>query len=418
MKQNKGVLLLYHAVSLKNASTIFEHINSFPKYSKFKFYLVNTELGFPKILKNNTFDCIILHYSLFGRGYKYELQKDFLDYLLLAHSSVKVVFFQDEYHFCQKRFEFINQYNIDYVYTLVEPNYFKLTYEKYTNAKNVFWTIPGFVDDTLINKAVRFCTDFEKRQIDFFYRGRKLPLYMGKGSQEKYYIAGCFSKLTKNEGFTLDIETNEKRRLYGDNWYKALAKSKAVLGVEAGVSLFDIDGSAYKAYQDYLQIHNNPSEEDIFKLLEPWENLIFYRTISPRIFEAAAFRNVQILFEGNYSNLITPYKHYIPLKKDFSNYDEVISLFKNRRFCKEMTDTAYDDLIKSGKYSYKTFITEFDNRLLSCGLNNEKAQGTENYSIKTSQILRYPIGIIKSAFYVQFPGRKKIVAALRKHKII
>ena len=44
---------------------------------------------------------------------------------------------------------------------------------------------------------------------------------------------------------------------------------------------------------------------------------VYYLTMSPRVFEAAAVRSCQILFEGRYSGILEPMVHYIPLKKDF-----------------------------------------------------------------------------------------------------
>ena len=57
-----------------------------------------------------------------------------------------------------------------------------------------------------------------------------------------------------------------------------------------------------------------------------WDHNFSYRTISPRHFEAAAFRICQVLFEGEYSGVLRPMVHYIPLKKDFSNFDQVVGL--------------------------------------------------------------------------------------------
>ena len=60
-----------------------------------------------------------------------------------------------------------------------------------------------------------------------------------------------------------------------------------------------------------------------------WDWKIPYRTISPRNFEAAAFRVCQILYEGHYSGVMEPMRHYIPLRKDFSNFDEVVERFRD-----------------------------------------------------------------------------------------
>jgi hypothetical protein len=85
--------------------------------------------------------------------------------------------------------------------------------------------------------------------------------------------------------------------------------------------------------------------------------------ISPRIFEAIGCGTLLILFEGEYSGILRPNLHYVPLKKDFSNLKSVISILRNEQKCKAITEQAYRDIIESGKYSYQTFIRNFDDTL-------------------------------------------------------
>ena len=58
------------------------------------------------------------------------------------------------------------------------------------------------------------------------------------------------------------------------------------------------------------------------------------------------------------------------LEKDFSNIDEVFEKLADDSFVSAMTDQAYEDIITSGKYSYRSFISEFDRwldtRVLGC----------------------------------------------------
>ena len=77
------------------------------------------------------------------------------------------------------------------------------------------------------------------------------------------------------------------------------------------------------------------------------EEEIPYRTISPRHLEAAAFRVCQILFEGRYAGLLEPMVHYIPLRKDFSNLDEVLDRFRDADLRAQIAENAYRDLIAS-----------------------------------------------------------------------
>ena len=141
----------------------------------------------------------------------------------------------------------------------------------------------------------------EQRTIDIGYRGRRLAYYMGRGAQEKHEIGRGVLERAAAAGLRVDIDTEESSRLYGDSWYRFMANCRAVLGVEAGVSIFDIDDVVRPACEKWLADHPAATfEETSAAVLAPFEDNIRYRTISPRHFEAAAFRVCQILFDGEY----------------------------------------------------------------------------------------------------------------------
>ena len=368
------ILLLYHHALRFDAPTIMEHVSSFGSHSKFKVHKVNTELGFLECLRTMKFQIIVLHYSLFGM-WPCMLNEEFLIYLDTCESSYKVAFFQDEYHFCRERFSFINRYKIDCIYTLLEPIYFKDVYQKWTSAKKLIHVpITGYVSKKMISLAERITKPYGKRKNDIGYRARKLPYYMGKGAQEKSQIALGFQEHANKAGLKLDIETDESKRIYGKKWYKFIANCRAVLGAESGVTIFDIDGTVYSGCKRMIELKPNISFDEVWKeFLYKWEGNIPNRVFSPRHFEAAAFRTCQILFEGRYAGLMEPMIHYFPLKKDFSNFDEIIRLFRDKKRCKEITDNAYMDLIASGRYSYKRFIKDFDEELFREGIKPESS---------------------------------------------
>ena len=175
-------------------------------------------------------------------------------------------------------------------------------------------------------------------------------------------------------GLSLDIEANESKRIYGEKWYQFIGNCRFVLGVESGVSIFDVDDVIYEGYQRVMASNPRISFEEMSKELNfcDWEDRIYYRTISPRHFEAAAFQVCQILFEGKYSGIMSPMTHYIPLKKDFSNFDSVMKMFKDPMLRNELTENAYNDLIASELYTYKKFVSNvFDRVLLEAGLSPE-----------------------------------------------
>ena len=184
---------------------------------------------------------------------------------------------------------------------------------------------------------------------------------MGLGAQEKTNIGINFLNLAKEKNINLDIKLGEEDRLYGEDWNRFLASCKSMLGVEAGVSIFDIDGSIREETEKYIKKNPKADFTEVHEnLLKSNEDNIHYRMLSPRIFEAVAFKTLLILFEGEYSKLLEPGVHYLELKKDFSNLEDVLKRLGDQKEINKITDKAFNDLIQSGKYSYKNFINEFD----------------------------------------------------------
>ncbi|MFN2577926.1 MAG: hypothetical protein ABR607_09595 [Pyrinomonadaceae bacterium] len=407
----KGLLLLYNHPLAADAATIMENVHAFERHSRFKVWTVNTQLGLPQSLGKLRFQGIVFHYSIFGD--RYALNDQFLSYLEENRESYKVAFFQDEYHYCRQRFDFLNHHRIDCVYTLLEPTHFKDVYQKFTNVPKLISHIPGYVSDDLIGIARRKARPDEERAIDIGYRARPLPFYMGQGAQEKTGIATRFCERARALGLRLDIATEEQSRIYGEAWYDFIANCRAFLGVEAGVSIFDVDDVVrHEATRLLAERPGITFQEMSERLLNSRENRIYYRTISPRHFEAAAFSVCQILFEGRYSGIIQPLVHYIPLKKDFSNFDDCIRMFQDKALRRELTDNAYRDLIGSGQYSYQKFIAEFDQTLLEAGLQRE-VQAEEAAQI-TARLKRDRLSLQLRArknallYHTAFPGRRPL----------
>jgi len=362
-----GILALYHFIP-PYAETVLEHALAFERFSRFPVWSLNTSERFPRELRGIRFQVILLHYSLFGSA-EYQLNAAFLDYLRGSDTSLRVAFFQDEYHHTGQRFAFIDDYRIDWVYTLLEPANAARVYGERTHGPRLFSTIPGFVGDELLRQAARSALPESERSIDIGYRARTLPYYMGRGAQEKSEIGRQFAARAAGLGLRLDIATDEADRLYGDQWYRFLGSCLGVLGVEAGVSVFDMDDEARAATQALLAREPDLSFEEVStRVLHRWEDNLSYRTISPRHFEAAAFNTCQILFEGSYSGMLEAGIHYIPLRKDFRNFDEVIRTFRDPEQRSTIVANARRDLIESGQHSYAGFVRRFDDELERAGI--------------------------------------------------
>jgi hypothetical protein len=404
-----GILHLYHHPLTQSASTIMEHVASFGLHSRHPVTPLNTELGFPRRLDELEFEVVLLHYSLFGKP-PYRLDRRFIDYLDRV-GSYRVAFFQDEYHYCRKRYDFLDRHRVGHVFTLLEPAWWDEVYRKRSRVTRLAFTLTGYVGESLLAKARAFSLPPEKRTVDVGYRGRTLPFHMGRGAREKSEIGRRFLELTRGSGLVTDIAAEEESRLYGDDWHRFMGTCRAVLGVEAGVSVFDPDDSVRLAVEEALSRNPHATFEEVAPLLAPREDRIFYRTVSPRHFEAAAFGTLQILFEGRYSGVMSPGVHYLPLKKDFSNLDEILRLFRDPSVRAEITANARRDLIDSGRWSYASFVAGFDASLENAGLS-PTAPKTDQARI--SEMLeedlprRMTVARLRQAARVEFPGRRAL----------
>ena len=244
------------------------------------------------------------------------------------------------------------------MYTCLEPSEFGKVYGRYTSVPKLVSNIPGYVSEALLGAAGRFAVPDRSRTVDVGYRGRPLPAYLGHGALEKHLIGERFAAIAVGSGLRLDILGAEADRLYGDDWYRFLANCRCVLGVESGVSAFDLEDEVLSEYTELERAQGQVALEDL-QSLPRWEDRVYYRTISPRHFEAAAFRVCQVLFEGRYSGVLEPMVHYIPLRKDFSNLDEV-STAERRGVREELTANAHRDLIASGEWSYRRYVSGVD----------------------------------------------------------
>lgn len=364
----RGGLLLYYFPSprwFRDAATIMDHVSAFERYSRFGIRSLNTDTLFPQRIANLDFQLVVVHYSVFGAGF-YPLTEDHLAWLRTSR-GYKVVFPQDENRYCGHRFWFCDEVGFDVIYTLLEPSEFEKVYASRTRVPKIRTTLPGYVSEQMLANARRLAKPHSERPIDVGYRARELPAYCGRGALEKPGIGSGFIERVADSDLELDIKVNEGDRLYGMDWAHFLSRCKAVLGVESGVSVFDIDDLVIDEYERLSARGEVVSVEDLSEAAKQ-EDRIYYRALSPRHFEAAAMRTCQILFEGSYSGVLHPMRHFIPLRKDFSNLDAVLRLFRDPRVRGEITENAHRELIESRRYGYDRFIEGFDTEMVEDGL--------------------------------------------------
>jgi hypothetical protein len=254
----------------------------------------------------------------------------------------------------------MDRVHFDLVYTCVPKDDLEKVYPAYRFPATEFLpTLTGYVPEDC--SIERYAKPLAGRKFAIAYRGRKLPAVYGDLGQEKYRIGWEMKAFALMRGLPVDIEVDDSKRIYGAGWYEFLGSSRATLGTESGANIFDFDGSLRQEIDRLLVEKPEITYQEIrARVLAPHEGLVHMNQISPKVFEAIRLRTALILFEGSYSGVVQPDVHFIPLKKDFSNIDEVIEKLQDDDFLRVLTDRAYEDVVASGKYSYKCFVEGID----------------------------------------------------------
>ncbi len=356
----RRVLCIY-AASQTYTATVFEHLNCFTKYSNFEWsYLDYTSIGTTD-KGFNYYDAVVVHYSVrlpFGQ------LSETIQQHLREFSGVKILFIQDEYDGTRIAKRIIQSVQFDLVFTVVPPDSIEKVYPSSEFNRTKFVSnLTGYVPDGLIEQGEGF-TSPSKRPLFFAYRGRPLPIRYGRLGQEKIIIGQHVKAYCLKYGISCDIEWDECSRIYGEDWYAFIRSAKAMLGSESGSNVFDWDGDLQQKINQFRKRSPNVTESDVYReIVEELEVNGLMNQISPRVFEMAAGKTVMVLFEGAYSGVLEPGIHFLPLKKDFSNLDQILAELRDDIKVDAMAERTYQDIILSGKYSYRQFVCMVDHEI-------------------------------------------------------
>jgi glycosyltransferase involved in cell wall biosynthesis len=378
--------------------TVFDHVHSFKKYSKHDINYIDQN-DFKNIYKIKS-DVVVLHYSImhsivwcltkFITVIKFKenvTKKDFEDSInnkqhwanqeitlshffhltnfLLSYSGNKFAFIQDEYYDTNLTKIFLEIINVNTVFTCIPDEHISKIYDNLNNTGFIN-NLTGYVPDYNFERI-----PIKNRNCDVFYRGRELHYWYGDLGQDKMNIGKYMKKYCDEYNLISNIDWDGNNCIYGDEWFKVLGNSKVTLGTESGTTIFDMDNSLLTeinilleeqpAQSSYTKKPKYSYDEICNKVNLKKNEVPNMGQVSPKMFEAIMLGTALVMYEGNYyPGILIPDVHYIVLKKDHSNIKDVINKIKDDDFLQKMADRAYNDIIRSGKYSYKKFIEMFD----------------------------------------------------------
>jgi glycosyltransferase involved in cell wall biosynthesis len=354
-------------------STVPETVAFMQANSRFSITVVNlaehgrngTKLALTENFNLKKFTSIIIHNTLsYNVDNLYSLD-EVLDVGIKDFAGVKVLMKQDENYRFREIAKYIGDYGYDLIFTCLPPESIPIVYPEHLVGRPTFSRmLTGYVTPTLRQSQL----GASAKPIDIGYRGSIQPLSFGWLAYEKRKIGYDVNRLLSGRDLSLDISSRWEDRIGGDQWLHFLASCKATLGAESGASVFDLDGDL-SARCERAEQRLGPFSEDVsyaesyLAELADLEGNVKYNQVSPRHFEAVATRTLQILFPGSYSDIFMPGRHYVPLRRDYSNLDDLVDLVRDDRRRIEITTRAYEEIVEARDYWIETFVEQFDTLL-------------------------------------------------------
>lgn len=412
--------MIYTKTRVRERRTITDHLYSFRRYAPNNEYLY-LNLSAPNKLTesivNTSFDAVIFHYTFLSNRFdgmkwkeKYALMRDAISRL----SGIKVLIPHDEYVYTEDIWQIAKDCNASIIYASCFPHDYDILYPKeklgeHTRCKTVF---TGYVEEKLLPSLKRKVVPICNRKKDLGYRALESTYMFGSHGQIKSQLAIEFMELLeKHPEISSDILLTYRggvNTLYGNKWFKFLMSCKASLGCLGGSSLMDADGSLKAKIDNHIKTHPDASFEEVRNACySNKDGQIQTFLLGPRHFENAMTKTCQCLVEGDYHGVLFPNEHYIEIKKDFSNIEDVLEKIKDTSACQEMVERCYKKVVLSGNYSYRKFATDIIN-----DLKTERLQQTDSEQEKLPfWVLRVstsfsniysPIKAIKDILYRQY----------------
>ena len=275
---------------------------------------------------------------------------------------VRVALPQDEYTGGEQLNEFLKDYEIDHVFSLAPPSEWPKIYPRLDRKRvAISRSLPGYLADDTAKRIERIVDRTRERPVEIGYRAWSGAPWLGRHGVLKGQVGEVFREAAPRHGVSTDISSRDSDVLLGDDWFRFLASCKYTLGCEGGASMLDWDGSIRERTDRYQAEHPDAGFDEVEAACFPGQDgTLDYFAIGPRHIEACATRTCQVLVEGDYQGILRPWEHYIPVKRDFSNLDEVLELIRRDELREEITENAYRDVIASERYTYRSFVREVE----------------------------------------------------------
>jgi hypothetical protein len=279
----------------------------------------------------------------------------------------KVALPQDEYDHAAVLEEWLLELGATTVYSCFGAEQRSILYSALGESVSFRETLTGFIDGSAAADVAGRMVPHAERRWDIVYRATKLPYWFGSHGQLKHRIAEAVQQVGGKSGLRMDISTRFEDTIYGRSWVDFLMSGRAVIGCESGSSVLDRRGEIQKRITRLLAEHPDLTFKEVdAQMPAGWDSYAFF-AISPRHLEAVVTKTAQVLVEGNYSGVLEPERHYIPVRRDFADLEDALERLRDAEAVEAMTERAYRDVYLDGQNTLEKFAVQLSDEPLRRG---------------------------------------------------
>jgi hypothetical protein len=360
------VLVLYwHPVGTPVRAAIYHHLHALDHGTRqHDVWYVNAFRALPRWLRHMPVDGVILHTTLLCLRWSELFERMRRELLWISDLSCpKIALPQDEYDHSELLDEWLAELGVTDVFSVFEGSKRDLVYSRLAGRATFHKCFTGYIDEVTAREVSKRLVPTSARPVDVVYRASHLPYWFGSQGQLKHRIGSVVLQRALERRVRTDISTRVEDTILGEHWFNFLMSGRAVLGCESGSSVLDRRGEMQVRIHRLLAREPEMTFEEVSRQMpDSWDGYAFF-ALSPRHFEAVITKTCQVLIEGEYEGVFKQERHYIPMKRDFSNVDEVLDRVGDRRLTQEIAETAYEEIYLSGKYGYTTLARDIENVL-------------------------------------------------------
>lgn len=332
-----------------------------PRYAPEHNYLVhNALLPLPSVVKEFGFDAIIMNSTFLSAAWNPKVLRKLRDtYSFLTHSQAfKIALPQDDYYCPEEIDSLMIDWGIDLLYTVC-PDHWEVLYPKYLAKGGVLKLgYTGYITPKMRQRALS-PKPRETRCFDVVYRASGIPSFPNKMASLKAEIGNTFLREFADQPWTMNISNEPVKTIHGESWWDFIEDSRCVIGANSGSSNLIRNHDVVKKIRQYTSLHPNALDDEILdSCLSVEDRELRFTAISPRVLEASLLETAQILVQGEYSGLLTPWEDYIPLSPDCSNKQEVIRLISDLDLQERIALSCKNKLLATKAIQIETFIND------------------------------------------------------------